>query len=108
MISSTASTAAAGSGPSALAAAFCSASRGARMPGMVVDSSGNDRQKRSAACAPAGLFEEAVDYSNRTGTILVHDAAYIDLNSWSGLGVYFVYLTDNQGHTVDVKKIVLQ
>ena len=32
-----------------------------------------------AACAPAGLFEEAVEFSNRTGTILVHDAAYIDL-----------------------------
>jgi hypothetical protein len=35
-------------------------------------------------------------------------SAYIDLNSWSGVGVYFVYLVDALGHTVDVRKIVLQ
>ncbi|XQP85248.1 MAG: LamG-like jellyroll fold domain-containing protein [Candidatus Pollutiaquabacter aromativorans] len=35
-------------------------------------------------------------------------SAYIDLNTWTGVGVYFVYLLDAQGHTVDVRKIVLQ
>ena len=34
--------------------------------------------------------------------------SYIDLNSWSGVGLYFIYLLDNQGHVVDVRKIVLQ
>jgi L-glutamine---4-(methylsulfanyl)-2-oxobutanoate aminotransferase len=32
-----------------------------------------------AACAAPGLFEAAVAYSERTGTPIVHDAAYIDL-----------------------------
>ena len=32
-----------------------------------------------AVCAPPGLFEEAVAYGDRTGTAIVHDAAYIDL-----------------------------
>jgi aminotransferase len=32
-----------------------------------------------AACAPSGLFASAVAYAERTGTAIVHDAAYIDL-----------------------------
>ncbi len=32
-----------------------------------------------AACAPPGAFEAMVDYAQRTGTPVVHDAAYIDL-----------------------------
>jgi aminotransferase len=32
-----------------------------------------------AVCAPPGLFEEVVAYARRTGTTVVHDAAYIDL-----------------------------
>jgi L-glutamine---4-(methylsulfanyl)-2-oxobutanoate aminotransferase len=32
-----------------------------------------------AACAPPGLFAAAVDYAERTGTAIVHDAAYCDL-----------------------------
>jgi len=32
-----------------------------------------------SVCAPPGLFEEMVDYANRTGTAIVHDAAYVDL-----------------------------
>jgi aminotransferase len=32
-----------------------------------------------AACAPPGLFDAAVDYAQRTGTVIVHDAAYCDL-----------------------------
>jgi aminotransferase len=32
-----------------------------------------------AVCPPPGLFEAAVEFANRTGTAIVHDAAYIDL-----------------------------
>jgi aminotransferase len=32
-----------------------------------------------AACAPPGLFDAAVEYAARTGTVIVHDAAYVDL-----------------------------
>ena len=32
-----------------------------------------------AVCAAAGTFEAAVDYATRTGTAIVHDAAYNDL-----------------------------
>ena len=31
-----------------------------------------------------------------------------NLNTWTGNGIYFVYLIDAQGNTVDVKKIILQ
>ena len=33
---------------------------------------------------------------------------YVDLNTWSGNGLYFVHLIDPQNNTVTVKKIVLQ
>jgi aminotransferase len=32
-----------------------------------------------AVCAAPGTFEAAVEYANRTGTVIVHDAAYNDL-----------------------------
>jgi aminotransferase len=32
-----------------------------------------------AVCAPPGLFEAAVGWSRRTGGVVVHDAAYIDI-----------------------------
>ena len=32
-----------------------------------------------AVCAAPGLFEAAVEYAHRTGTAIVHDAAYVDL-----------------------------
>jgi aminotransferase len=32
-----------------------------------------------AACAPAGIFEDAIRWSERTGGAVVHDAAYIDI-----------------------------
>jgi L-glutamine---4-(methylsulfanyl)-2-oxobutanoate aminotransferase len=32
-----------------------------------------------AVCAHPGVFEAAVRYADRTGTVIVHDAAYIDL-----------------------------
>ena len=41
-------------------------------------------------------------------TIVSQQSNYIDLNTWSGIGVYFVYLYDSQGHLIDVRKIVLQ
>jgi zinc protease len=49
LISRIASTVCGGSGPRRLAVAFWSASSGFMMPGLVVDTAGNDRQKRSAA-----------------------------------------------------------
>lgn len=33
---------------------------------------------------------------------------YIDLSSWTGNGLYFVYIIDNLGNTIEIKKIVLQ
>jgi aminotransferase len=32
-----------------------------------------------AVCAPAGVYDAAVAYAQRTGAVVVHDAAYIDL-----------------------------
>ena len=31
----------------------------------------------------------------------------VDLNTWTGNGVYFAYLIDSSGHTIDVRKIVI-
>ena len=33
---------------------------------------------------------------------------YVPLNSWTGQGMYFVNVINAQGHTIDVKKIILQ
>jgi hypothetical protein len=33
---------------------------------------------------------------------------YVDLSTWSGNGLYFVHLIDQQNNTVTVRKIVLQ
>jgi hypothetical protein len=33
---------------------------------------------------------------------------YVPLNSWGGQGMYFVNVIDAQGHTIDIKKIILQ
>lgn len=32
----------------------------------------------------------------------------VDLSSWTGHGIYFIHLINNNGHTIDVKKIILQ
>jgi len=32
----------------------------------------------------------------------------VDLNTWSGNGIYFVHLIDGAGNTIDIRKIVLQ
>jgi hypothetical protein len=42
-------------------------------------------------------------------TTAINQQNYIvDLNTWSGNGVYFIYLLDNNNHILDVRKIVLQ
>ncbi len=41
-------------------------------------------------------------------TVVNQQMYSIDLSSWSGNGVYFVYLINSTGHIVDVKKIVIQ
>jgi len=33
---------------------------------------------------------------------------YLDLNTWTGNGVYFIYLINAQGNVVDVRSIVIQ
>lgn len=33
---------------------------------------------------------------------------YVNLSSWSGNGTYFIYIIDNLGNTIEVRKIILQ
>lgn len=42
-----------------------------------------------------------------TGAV-TQQSVYIDLNTWTGNGVYLVYLLNAQGIAVDVRKIVIQ
>ncbi len=32
----------------------------------------------------------------------------IDLNTWTGKGIYFIHIIDPQNHTIEIKKIILQ
>ncbi len=41
-------------------------------------------------------------------TMITQQQYTIDLNTWTGNGVYFIYFIDNLGHTRDVRKIVIQ
>ena len=41
-------------------------------------------------------------------TTITSQTSYVNISTWTGNGVYFVYLIDAQGNTVDVRKIVLQ
>ncbi len=41
-------------------------------------------------------------------TLLNQQQFLIDLSGWSGNGTYFIYIIDAQGHTIDVRKIILQ
>lgn len=41
-------------------------------------------------------------------TNIVQQQSTVNLSSWSGNGLYFVHLIDGNGHTVDIRKIVLQ
>ncbi len=33
---------------------------------------------------------------------------YVSLSTWTGNGIYFVHIIDEQGNTIDIKKIILQ
>ncbi|MFM7053662.1 MAG: T9SS type A sorting domain-containing protein, partial [Bacteroidota bacterium] len=41
-------------------------------------------------------------------TTINQQSSYINLNGWTGNGLYFVHLIDPQGNTIDIRKIVLQ
>lgn len=41
-------------------------------------------------------------------TTVTTQQSVVDLSKWSGNGLYFVYTIDEKGHTIDVKKIVLE
>jgi len=55
----------------------------------------------------------SVQITNSLGQVVYSAAvnqqsSFVALNSWTGNGLYFVYLLDPQGNTVEIKKIVLQ
>jgi hypothetical protein len=41
-------------------------------------------------------------------SLVTQQLTTIDLNSWTGTGIYFVHLIDANNNTIDIKKIVLQ
>ena len=41
-------------------------------------------------------------------TNISQQSDYLSLNNWGGSGIYFVYIIDAQGNTIDIRKIVLQ
>ena len=41
-------------------------------------------------------------------TIVNQQIYTVDLSSWTGNGIYFIYLINSTGHLVDVRKIVIQ
>lgn len=41
-------------------------------------------------------------------TTINQQTSYVDLNGWSGNGIYFVHLIDAQSNTLDIRKIVIQ
>jgi hypothetical protein len=41
-------------------------------------------------------------------TSIMQQSDYLNLDSWGGNGLYFVYIVDPQGNTIDIRKIVLQ
>jgi hypothetical protein len=41
-------------------------------------------------------------------TSITQQSYYIDLNTWTGNGVYLIYLINDQGTPIDVRKIVIQ
>ncbi len=41
-------------------------------------------------------------------TTITQQSYYIDLNTWTGNGVYLIYLINDQGTPIDVRKIVIQ
>lgn len=41
-------------------------------------------------------------------TLINQQTSYLSLSSWTGNGLYFVYIIDPYGNTIDIKKIVIQ
>lgn len=41
-------------------------------------------------------------------SLVTQQTTTIDLNTWTGNGIYFVHLIDSNNNTIDIKKIVLQ
>ena len=41
-------------------------------------------------------------------SLVTQQSTILDLNSWTGRGIYFVHLIDANNNTIDIKKIVLQ
>jgi hypothetical protein len=41
-------------------------------------------------------------------TSITQQSDYLNLTTWGGNGLYFVHIIDEQGNTIDIKKIVLQ
>jgi hypothetical protein len=41
-------------------------------------------------------------------TNITQQTDYLSLNNWGGNGLYFVHIIDDQGNTIDIRKIVLQ
>jgi hypothetical protein len=41
-------------------------------------------------------------------TAINQKTSYVGLNDWCGHGVYFIYINDKKGNTIDIKKIIKQ
>ena len=41
-------------------------------------------------------------------TSINQQSSFIDLNGWSGKGLYYIHLIDTQNKTIDIKQIVIQ
>jgi hypothetical protein len=41
-------------------------------------------------------------------TSITQQSDYLNLTTWGGNGLYFVHIIDEQGNTIDIRKIVLQ
>jgi len=41
-------------------------------------------------------------------TAINQQSSYLDLSTWGGNGIYYVYIIDPQSNTIDIRKIVLQ
>lgn len=41
-------------------------------------------------------------------SLITQQLFFLDLSTWSGMGIYFVHIIDGLGNTIDIRKIVLQ
>lgn len=61
----------------------------------------------------ANMSGYSISIQNNIGQVVFNapinaQQSYIDLSNWTGIGTYFVYLTDNFANTISIKKIILQ